>query len=268
MFTSFLIIPSLWGLSITDFDKIVDFSITLEELTKALETKDFSRINYTKFVILNGIASSIQPDKSFFFLLNPEDILKVSVFINTLKNTPDSVSLYLNNRFSPELREELKAYNNSKVDEVSILKKMTNELKKIFRGELIYDEVRFRGISLDSELKEYVKRDLGTEEKAFINRLLIEAAFPGVIKKITVHIEIVYGVWIGYDEVKSYKSIIEFKGTECFKIFKRRKPEDASPEMVNINSTVLIVAKIIKDYTLDDGTKGWFLEGYYIREVR
>jgi hypothetical protein len=266
--TSFFLIPFLWGVSISDFDGIVDFSITLEEMSEALETNDFSRINKDKFVILNGIASAIRPEKQYFFLLNPEDIKNVPAFINKLKNAKDKVSRFLIDQFPPEIQEEIKAYKDSSGQEKDLIKNITNELKKLFRKMNIYEKERFKGIPVGGELVDVAQRNLEIEEMAFVNRLLIEAAYPSEINKVIVQIEVVYGVWIGYDEVKSYRSIIEFKGPECFKIFKRIRTKNASREMIPVNSTVLIVAKIIEPLSLQDSGKGWRLEGFYIREVQ
>ena len=132
----------------------------------------------------------------------------------------------------------------------------------------IYEKERFAGIPLSKELIDYAQRDLGTEEMAFVNRLLTEAAYPSEIQKVTVQIEVVYGIWVGYDEVKSYKSIIEFTGPECFKIFYRKSTKKISEEMIPVNSTIIVVAKIVKPFLVDGREAGWFLEGVYVREVR
>lgn len=264
----FFLIPSLWGISINDFDKIVDFSITLEKLSMALETDTVSHIDKTKFVILDGTASVIRPTTSAFYYINSEDIVHTSSFINKFKKATHKVSQYLLDQFSPELREEIQAYKAGSDNESKLLKDMLNVLKKIHRKESIYDADRFAQVSLDSTLKEYAQRDLGPEEQRFVNRLLMESAYPGDIKTIAMEMEIMYGIWIGYDEVKSYKSIIYFKGIECFKIFNRKKINEASREMIRLNSPVLIIAQIIDVHTFEKGEKGWKLEGHYIREVR
>ena len=89
LITPFFLIPSVWGISSTDFDRIVDFSVTLEELSEALDKNDYGQIDTDKFVILNGTASVIRPEKSFFYLLNPQDITNLSSFINKLKRSKD-----------------------------------------------------------------------------------------------------------------------------------------------------------------------------------
>lgn len=265
---SFFLISSLWGMSIADFDKIVDFSITLEEMSKAIEEDDFSQINKNKFVILSGIASVIRPDNTSYYLLKKEDIKNPSSFISVLKKPENKISRFLFNQLSYELQERIIAYNKNSGQENTLLNNITREFKNIVEKEQIYDKERFSNITLSAKLRDIARRDLSREEKAFVNRLLIETVYPAEINKVSVQVEIVYGVWIGYDEVKSYKSIIEFKGLEAFKIFKRKRPQDASGEMIPINSTILIVAKIIKYFTLEDGEKGWFLEGLYLRGIQ
>jgi hypothetical protein len=278
----FFLIPALWGISIKDFDKIIDFSITLKELSTALETNTFDRIDKSKFVMLNGTVSTVRPSKNYFYLLQPEDIVNVPGFIKSLKKTSHKVSQYLVGKLSQDLRDQIASYNGPSDNDTKLIKNVCREFEKLFRGESIYNMERFAGISLDMTLKEYAQKILMDEEKvlkkvegifinreerAFVNRSLMEAAYPAFIRPITMQLELMYGVWIGYNEVKSYTSIIEFNGLECFKIFKRSKPSEGAPEMISMNATVLIVAKIVDIYELDNGEKGWLLEGFYIREV-
>ncbi|MBN2533051.1 MAG: hypothetical protein JXB88_09170 [Spirochaetales bacterium] len=266
--TPFFLILNLWGISLSDFDRVVDFSISLEEMGDALETTDYSLINKDKFVILNGIAAVIQPEKSYFFLLNPEDFTDQSSFINRLGKARDKVSDFLFSQLPQEIQEEIKAYSGSSVPGNDLIRNITNEFKKIFRKMSIFEKERFAGVPLTGELIDLAQRNLATEEMAFVNRLLMEAAYPSEIKKVTVQMEMVYGVWIGYDEVKSYKCIIEFQGPECFKVFKRRDKDDASQDMmIQVNSTVLIIAKILKPFSTQERGKGWLLKGFYVREI-
>ena len=268
-----LLAAPLAALDKTDFDSIIDFSVTLEELSEALETGNYSGIDGNKLVILNGMISIVRPDRQFFFMLNTEDVKNPGSFIRTLQNKNNPVSVHLDNFISEEVGERLNTFGTPSAasDEtaLSLLKDITNDLKRSLRRNALYDRQAFAAIDLDADLQRYALRDgLEAEELAMVNRLLMEAAFPNEITGIAMQVEIVYGAWIGYDEVKSYKSIITFRGVECFKIFKRKLPEKASPEMISVNATVLIVARIDRTATLSDGRNAWLLDGLYIREVR
>ena len=105
-----------------------------------------------------------------------------------------------------------------------------------------------------------------TEEIVFLNRLLLEAAFPGEITPVQLELELVYGEWIGTEEVIGYKCIIILNGFQAFRIFNRLKTEEVCSLMIPINSKVMVVAKPLRVITLN-GERIWELEAYYIRKI-
>jgi hypothetical protein len=264
-------VPFVFPISKADFDNIIDFSITLDVLSQALESGNYSSINKNKLLLINGIISVIRPGKTDVFYMTPEDILNPSNFIVTLKNGKDTISRFLFESFSDQLKRAIKTYSGSSDERIGLIGAITDELNAIIKKIPIYEPSqpsRFKSLSAGKDLVALAGSSLSTEERAFVNRLLLEVAYPTFIKKFEIEVEILYGAWIGYDEVRSYKSIISFRGIECFKLFKRKSTRNASRDTIDVNATVLIVAKVIEPITLVSGERAWYLEGLYIREIK
>jgi hypothetical protein len=81
-------------------------------------------------------------------------------------------------------------------------------------------------------------------------------------------IELISGEWIGTEDVKSYACLIDFSGPGFFKMFPARAPRDPSPDMVFLNSRVLVVARPIGLTTSHQGEKRVQLEGIYVRVIK
>jgi hypothetical protein len=272
MFVLFIIfvlqVPFIYTISRADFDNIIDFSITLDVLSQALDSGNYSLIDKNKLLILNGTISVIRPGKPEVFYINTEDILNPSNFILRLKRVKDPMSRFLFKSFSDELKHAIKAYTGSSKEQHGLIDGITNEINTIIEKRTIYEPSRFKSPSPGKELVALTGSSLSNEEMAFVNRLLLEAAYPAEMKKFEIQVEVLYGMWIGYDEVKSYKSIISFTGVECFKLFKRKNKRNVSKEMIDVSVIVLIVAKVIEPITLITGEKAWHLDGLYIREIK
>jgi hypothetical protein len=76
----------------------------------------------------------------------------------------------------------------------------------------------------------------------------------------TVQLTLTGGEWISPEQVKSYQAFIRFSGPEYKRLFGTRQ--------IGINSTVILVAKIISPTTTYNGKKIWLLKGYHIRVLQ
>jgi hypothetical protein len=81
-------------------------------------------------------------------------------------------------------------------------------------------------------------------------------------------IELISGEWIGTEDVKSYSCWIEFSGPAFFKSFPARAPKDPTPDMVFLNSRLLVVARAIGVTTSHQGEKRMLMEGLYARTIK
>jgi hypothetical protein len=87
-----------------------------------------------------------------------------------------------------------------------------------------------------------------------------EAAFK-------VRIEVITGEWIGLEDVKSYACYIDFSGPEYFKIFPAKAPRTADPDVVTLNTRILVVGAPVNITTTPLGEKRVLLQGAHIRTI-
>ena len=87
-----------------------------------------------------------------------------------------------------------------------------------------------------------------------------EAAFK-------VRIEVITGEWIGLEDVKSYACYIEFSGPEYFTIFPAKPPRTANPDVVTLNTRVVVVGAPVNITTTPLGEKRVLLQGAHIRTI-
>ena len=81
-------------------------------------------------------------------------------------------------------------------------------------------------------------------------------------------IELISGEWIGTEDVKSYSCWIEFSGPAFFKSFPARAPKDPTPDMVFLNSRLLVVVRPLAVTTSHTGEKRMLMEGIYTRTIK
>ncbi|MBN1836076.1 MAG: hypothetical protein JW820_09520 [Spirochaetales bacterium] len=80
-------------------------------------------------------------------------------------------------------------------------------------------------------------------------------------------VELISGEWIGLEEVRSYRCLVLFSGPEFARVFPRRAPRDAGPQVIAANDRVLFVARLLEPVALDEGSSIWVLQGVYARAL-
>ena len=69
------------------------------------------------------------------------------------------------------------------------------------------------------------------------------------------------------EDVKSYECYINFKGSESFKVFHRRRTGDASSMMIPINASILVIAKPENIFKTEAEKEAWLLEALFARSL-
>jgi len=82
-----------------------------------------------------------------------------------------------------------------------------------------------------------------------------------------VRIELITGEWVGTEDVKSYTCYVDFSGPEFFKVFPARAPRTLGPDMVVINSRVIVVGRPMEVTKTPLGEKRVLVEGMFVRPV-
>ena len=107
--------------------------------------------------------------------LSGEDLHDLPSLIARLRQK-DRFTEYLSGRFSPETRELIAGYGGGRDRELKDA--LVGELNEIIAGPSIYDEPRFANVELRSETREAIAAEPQGEDLAWLNRRLLEDAFP------------------------------------------------------------------------------------------
>jgi hypothetical protein len=259
---------TLHGQEKAGFDGIVDFSVTLKDLAQVLASGEEDRFDEGRYLLLTGTMVDLAPRGSRFFLLTEEDVRNPTAFVSLIKEGGSSLSGFIGANLSDETAQLLKDFEPSRPLPEGLLPELIKETNNMVRRADFIGLGLFDAGSLPAELEKIGSQVLSAEETGFLNRLIMEAIFPGVIAPIQITAELVAGEWLGTEEVISYHGRIVFKGPESFKVFLRRRPRDASPLMIPPDSRVLVVAKPLEPITSQQGRLMWLLEALYIRSIQ
>lgn len=82
-----------------------------------------------------------------------------------------------------------------------------------------------------------------------------------------VRIEMTIGEWLDIDDVKSYRSIVQFTGAEFSKYFPQRARRGQN-DSIDLNSRIIVIARVIEPIKTIDRKTVWLLEGLYVREIK
>ena len=83
-----------------------------------------------------------------------------------------------------------------------------------------------------------------------------------------VRIELMTGEWIGLEDVKAYACYVEFSGPAFFKVFPARAPRTATPDVITLNSRVMVVCSALDIVDTPKGEKHVRAAGAYIRTIQ
>jgi len=260
-------IPALFNINSIDYDDVIDFSINLRELNLLIENDRENQLDKNKFYVLNGIYSNISPrivGRNYFFYIDKDDLLNPSSFINLLKTGSTRLSVFINESLS---EETLSMLNSASGTEEQLLTAVLDDIKALMKEQVIYSSSIFSGIPISEDLMEIININPQTaEEIAFLNRLLLEAAFPEEITPVQMEMELVYGEWIGTQDVVGYKCNLIVNGILSFRVFNRLNTQDSCSLMIPINSKIMVVAQPIRVVT-NNGERMWLLEARFIRKI-
>ena len=83
-----------------------------------------------------------------------------------------------------------------------------------------------------------------------------------------VRVELLSGEWLGTEDVKGYACWVIFSGTEFSKLFPVKAPKTPGPNVVTVNTRLLVAASAREVTATALGEKRVVLEGLYYRIVR
>lgn len=112
-----------------------------------------------------------------------EDILDLDALAACWRQPADGVSRFLAHRFSASLHLLLATSNATARHESRLRQFVTDELNRLVQGPSIYDAARFAEVGLSEETQALLRERVKGEDRARLNRLLLEDAYPRALAR-------------------------------------------------------------------------------------
>lgn len=111
-------------------------------------------------------------------LLLLEEIKDPTALVVKMRDSKDSVSLYLRGQFSAGTQQLLEKYNISNPPSNTLLKALIAELNRLIQYGSLFDEQRFAQVTLSGETKRLIREMQRGGNVPLLNRLLLDDAYP------------------------------------------------------------------------------------------
>jgi hypothetical protein len=109
------------------------------------------------------------------------DIKDLPGFAAKLTGTADPVSAYIYGQLDDLVKTQLAAVSSTSTNIKAVRSALGKNLNKIASGPSIYDDARFKGVTLRDETQKLLASSPQGQKLARLNRLLIEDAYPGLL---------------------------------------------------------------------------------------
>ncbi len=119
-----------------------------------------------------------QWSKNDFSPFSVDDIINLPSLARKLKQPADAVSQYLKSQLSAATLEILTSYQGTNSGSIPLQAALVEELNRIIRGHLIYDNQRFAGVVLHRKTRQLLAQNSERNSPLRLNRLLLEDAYP------------------------------------------------------------------------------------------
>jgi sugar phosphate permease len=113
-------------------------------------------------------------------LLKPKDVLNVSGLVEKLQHGSEPAAAYVWSQFPEGARTKLL---DSSLPEAKRRALLAEELNKVLKGKSIYGAERLGGVKMREQTQSRVVKELKGSELVYLNRLLLEDAFPSDIRR-------------------------------------------------------------------------------------
>jgi tetratricopeptide (TPR) repeat protein len=105
------------------------------------------------------------------------DFIKLPALVSNLHSSQDPLSRWLFQNLSKPTRDLI----TGKPDENQLRMALTGDLNRLLEGPSIYDASRFAQVKLSDYLQQFIAQNPQGDTRIRLNRLLLEAAYPGEI---------------------------------------------------------------------------------------
>ncbi len=140
-------------------------------------------------------------------LFNVHDVRDANGLIRDLKEAKNPVSQHLVRKFSEQFRKQLKALPSSKSVLPALQQALVHELNRLLQEDQLYDKKRFKGVKLRDETKKLSRGNPQGEDLIYLNRALLEDAYPQKITRCLLNKKLVEATINGWEkEIKKNPS--------------------------------------------------------------
>jgi hypothetical protein len=244
----------------------VNFFVNLKEIHESLETGRTDVIEKDRFLLINGTLTEVTPKTSWFFLLSERQVENRQRFIAELRNGRNPLSYAIQSNLPEEARSLLAAQPLDQQSGRAQLRELIKAVNDVLKKTNLSSASVVFALPGQSALREIVRLGPKDEEMAYLNRLLLDHFFEGLVEPVTVLGKVVSGEWIGMEDVKSYSCLVRFSGSESFKVFSRRRARNASAIMIPENSKVLAVVIPVSPVRTERESH-WLTDVLYVRRI-
>jgi predicted RND superfamily exporter protein len=158
---------ALCALAATQFNK-VGFDYNLLNL----QSKGLPAVVYEKKLLYSGSSAFLG-----------DDITNLPSFARKLALRQDPVSAFVSDHLDFEARTLLNSYQGAKSEAEELETALAINLNRIMAGPLIYDQDRFRGVSLQPKTVELLRAIQQGQNLIQINQMLLQDAYPDEIAR-------------------------------------------------------------------------------------
>ncbi len=122
------------------------------------------------------------------------DFEMFSGLVGQLNHPKNPATIYIHDSLSPETKTALSQYQSGQ-DGLPLQTALVTDLNQLIKGTNWYAAERFQGVQLRSATTQFAAKKLKEKEVAQLNRMLVEDACPGTIKRMLSFQAI--GYWTG-----------------------------------------------------------------------
>ncbi len=112
----------------------------------------------------------------------PADLTDPAVLLTTLKGGAAPIHAFVRDALSPATKALLDGWAGGTVPE-DLRKAIVDDLNTVLRGEILFDEARFAGVSISEEAKKMLASEPAGDDRIQLNRYLLSDAFPDALSR-------------------------------------------------------------------------------------
>ncbi|MDD5677279.1 MAG: hypothetical protein PHW60_04710 [Kiritimatiellae bacterium] len=163
------------------FDDVVLSPRTRELLDRGPGAVGLAQLN--RRLLEDAYSNEIEPGLALPCFLQSKDILEPRALAINLRAANDPVARYLHDCLNPATRRQLMDYTGAAQPPPVLLNALITALNQVILNKALYDQGRFAEVKLSKQTKLLIDQHSEGADRAVLNRLLLEDAYPDAIRR-------------------------------------------------------------------------------------